>query len=561
MIEEVGRAEKKKRGRPSKISLQMEAERKEKLLLAKKENLTFFFKLFPWQEKAFKVIRTKNTTSIISCNKIGKSALGVNTVISWELGYEPWSPVDESDPDAVLVDGSYFRKSSLGIKPPVKIIIVGEDWKLHIGQTIVPELKKWLPKGSYTTKKNEQGVEYIWDFNNGSQFVIMCYTQDSDLFESFRAQGAWEDEPPARDKHMALSRGLLLDGGKTLMTLTPLKEAWILDDIVLSGREDIGVIAGLKITENPILCKDEMNVLKELGLVDEEQRLEYFRRLLYEDYQKKTPVVDRGKSAEAYIKSIAPFEKYEQIGRLKILKFVKDIDPSDAGPRILGQFKSLVGRVLKNFDADTHIIKPFKIPADWFVTVLIDWHPSTPQAISYWAVDKHDFHYCIREVWKNMPGEEIADDIIIMKRTMGWNVQKVFIDPLAKGSTAYIRNVIGVNIKDDYSIINDKLSEEGISLAVAPKDPDRYVRSIDTMLKGENGRPVAYLFDNLERHLFEIQRWVYEDDKPKEENNHFMVNWARYAIVRPLYADCKITPMINEGSALEYNDKDAYMAI
>lgn len=531
----------------------------EKIDAAKKDYLTFFYKPFPWQKRALEVIRGKTTSAIVCSNKIGKTGLGANVVSSWALGYEPWMEIEKDNPDAIEVEGLYYRKSSLGIKPPVKIVIVGEDWKIHIGQTIVPELKKWAPKGWYTTKKNEQGIEYLWEWYNGSQFMIMCYTQDKDLFESFRVQGAWEDEPPEKDKHQALSRGLLLDGGKTLMTLTPLKEAWLLDEIVLSHRADIGVIDNLTIIENPILYNDEKKILKELGLNDETQIHEYFNKLLYEDVIKETPVTDKGRGAELYLQSVSPPEKHELINKLKILKFVKDIDPSDAGPRILGQFKSLVGRVLKIFDHSIHLIAPFKIPTDWFVTVVVDWHPSTPQAISYWAVDQHDFHYCIRERWANIAGEEIADDIITMKRTEGWNIKKVFIDPLAKGSTSYIRNIIGSHIKDDYSIMQEKLSVEGITLIVAPKDPEKYVRSIEVMLKGANGRPTAYLFNNLERHLFEIQRWVYEDDKPKEENNHFMVNWARYCLIRPNYRDYKIKPLPVNHRQLDTINQNSWM--
>lgn len=262
-------------------------------------NRIFFWKPFPWQERALEVVRGKNTTACISSNKIGKTAFVVCVAGSWLMGHEPWTIGYKGD-DAVVYEGRSYKPSSLGIKPPVKVVLCGEDWKTHIGQTIVPELKKWFPEIWYQAKKNEQGVEFLWEWYNGSTFQIMSYSQDDDLFESFRAQGAIMDEPPPESKYKAMSRGLLLDRGKTLLSLTPLKEAWILDEIVLSGRRDIGVVDGLNITDNPDLYNSDVAVLREMGL-SEGQIGEYFDLLLYEDKAKGKPVSDRGEAAEKYL--------------------------------------------------------------------------------------------------------------------------------------------------------------------------------------------------------------------------------------------------------------------
>ena len=372
----------------------------------------------------------ETTVAAVASNKIGKSAFGACVVISWALGYEPWSSGEADSEDSIKVGGVWYRKSSLGIAPPVNIIITGEDWKLHLGRVIVPELRKWAPQGMYKTKKNEQGVEYLWEWDNGSMFTMMSYTQDDDLFESFRVQGVWEDEPPPKKKHTAMSRGLLLDNGKTLMTLTPLKEAWVLDDIVLSGRKDIGIVDNLMITDNPDLFESDKRVLRELGLT-QEQSEDYFDLLLYEDKEKDKPVEDKGRAAEIYLEKLIyksnrtsskEYKEYRNeneiptdwadpllnnISKLKILKFIKDIDPSDVPARVFGKFKSLVGRVLKKFDEDIHKVKPFEVPTDWPVTVMIDFHLSTPQAVSYWAVNKQDINYCIGETWDNLSAERL----------------------------------------------------------------------------------------------------------------------------------------------------------
>lgn len=244
-------------------------------------------------------IREKNTVAAVSSNKIGKTATVSNIGISWCLGYEPWTQGYKGE-DFVEEGGQRYRVSSLGIKPPVSIIVTGEDWKLHIGKTLIPEFVKWAPVGWYKTRKNEQGVDYQWEWLNGSTMTFMSYSQDDDLFESFRIQGAIMDEPPPQSKYKAMSRGLLLDRGKTLLSLTPLKEAWILDEIVLSNRRDIGIVDGLTILDNPDLYESDVKVLREIGL-DDVGIQEYFDLLMYSDKGKGKPVEDRGAAAIRYL--------------------------------------------------------------------------------------------------------------------------------------------------------------------------------------------------------------------------------------------------------------------
>lgn len=526
----------------------------ERLETAKAKLGTFFYKPFRWQKKALEVVRNNNTTGVIASNKTGKTGLGANVAISWALGYEPWQYVEKGDPDAIEVGGQFYRKSSLGIKPPVNIIITGEDWKMHLGRTLIPELKKWAPVGWYETRKNEQGVEYLWEWVNGSVFTVMCYTQEDDLFESFRAQGVWMDEPPPKSKYDAMSRGLLLDCGKTLMTLTPLKEAWILDEIVLSGRKDIGIVDNLVITENENLTTDDKTQLKKLGLTNE-QIGEFFDKLLYSDVSKAIPVTDRGNGAEKYLEGVISQDRIKDINNLKILKFIKDIHPSEVPPRVFGQFKSLIGRVLKEFDDKIHVIEPFKLPSDYIVVPMIDFHLSKPQAISYWAVNRNNINYCVDEVWENISADEIADDIIIRKNN-GWKIQDVFIDPLSKGDTMYMKNMVGSNIRDSFSIIYDKLSQNGITLHVASKDKDSGIMNIQTMLKGVNGLATCYIFDTCERHIYEVKRWIFDDDgKPaKDCDDHFMENWYRFTLTGITYDAYKINPLPIKQEFYQYRE-------
>jgi hypothetical protein len=233
------------------------------------------------------------------------------------------------------------------------------------------------------------------------------------------------------------------------------------------------------------------------------------------------------------------------VSKLKILKFIKDIEPEDVPPRVFGEFKSLVGRVLKDFDYNMHVIKPFDVPANWPVTVMVDFHLSTPQAISYWAVDERDMHYCVGETWEHYSADQIADDIIKKIRTKGWKIKEAFIDPLSKGDTQYILNRLGSDQRDTFSILYDRLLEHGITLMVGSKDKESGVKNMQTWLRGPNNMPTVFLFETCTRHIYEVQRWVWDDKgKPsKDASDHFMENWYRYTLAGVRFKNHIIKPL------------------
>ena len=107
-----------------------------------------------------------------------------------------------------------------------------------------------------------------------------------------------------------------------------------------------------------------------------------------------------------------------------------------------------------------------------------------------------------------------------------------------------MRNQLGTDIQDTYSIIDEKISKYGMTLAVASKDKDSGIQNMLTWLRGPNGLPICYLFDTCDRHFFEVQRWVYDKDgKPQKENDHFMENWYRYTLTGAVYEDFQINKL------------------
>ena len=63
--------------------------------------------------------------------------------------------MDESD---IEVDG-WVKVTRAWYRPAywVKASYSGDNWMDAIGQVLIPELRKWAPKGMYETRKNSQG--------------------------------------------------------------------------------------------------------------------------------------------------------------------------------------------------------------------------------------------------------------------------------------------------------------------------------------------------------------------------------------------------------------------
>ena len=484
----------------------------------KEQNLLYYFKPYPYQQKIIDSFNAGKKLVIMPApNKVGKTAGAAAIIISWCLGYEPWNN---------------NHQSCLGINPPVKIRITGEDWLHHVGKTIVPELKKWAPKGTYTTRKNNQGIEYFWEFNNHSTLELMTYDQEDALFEGWLGHGWWADEPPPRSKYSGMSRGLFTTGGKMFFSMTPLKEAWILDELILSDRTDVGVIDGISVWDNPELYGHDFNVLASAGFAPQEAH----------DFMQISKALKDTKEylANWLLDEDGNTDRFSVIyNKLKIERFVNDIPEEERSARLFGQFKHLVGLVLKEFNKDVHVIEPFKIPTDWPVVPMIDLHLNTPQAISFYAKDKVDRTYCIDEIWENLPPEEIADEIIRKKNLNSWNITRAFIDPLSKGDSAFMKNRLYV--EDSFTIIKRRLAAHGIYLDVASKDKDSGVRNIKNQLTGVNKIPSLFFFNNCKKHIWEIQRWIYGDDgKPKKEFDHFEENLYRFTLTGTTYKSVEL---------------------
>ncbi len=506
-----------------------------------------FFEPYVWQRSLSARIRKNNVILAPSPNGIGKTVAMLNTLHSWMVGYERWNEVDEFFPGAVRDGDKFYAPSSLGKKPPVSIRLTGQDWNSQLGGVVVAGIKEWFPLADFDIQKKGRTVECFFTHKNGSTLELMAHTQEVETYEGWRGDGWAADEPPPYNIYKPMARGLAERHGKVLLFTTPLSQAWMLDELVRGGRTGVEVLKDLTLYDNEGSFLYDSKILHELGLRGDvtpywrkagEEQQEFFRLI--------TDVDDKGLAAEAFLRErcndVEDMER--KILDLIFLRKARDTDIEEKPSRFFGLFKQLMGLVIKNFDRTKHIIEaPEKIPTDMVVTVMLDVHYNKQAAISFYGCDKHNMHYAIDEYWVNATPAEIAGIIIRKKRIDGWNIEDVYIDPLSKGDN--INTNLMPDLESTFTIMDDLLSDENISLTSALKDVGSGIRNIRSWLDGPNKIPILYFFDTLQSVkdgqrgvVHDIQRVSFNDDgKVDKVNDDFFENLYRYTLTGTEYVE------------------------
>ena len=355
--------------------------------------------------------------------------------------------------------------------------ILCKDWEKAAKDTIVPTLREWLPEGSYKTSKNNVGVESEWVFpETKSRLTICTYNEDTKSQEGWKGDFVLCDEPPPRDKYIANRRGLVDYNGILMMAMTAISEPWILDELVLKPDPSMGVIADVEIRANTFLSEEAIRI-------------------------------------------------YE-----------RDLTEDEKVARIQGGWMQLTGRIWKLF-SQRHVIEPFKIPPDWPVEAQIDFHLSTPHAISFCACDPLNRYFICDEVWENCSSEEIADHIGRKKTANTWRMKYAEVDALSKGDQAYVKNRFKT-AEDSFTVIQRGLRKYGVALGVGSKDEKSYIKAVETRLRGVNGpEPTLYIFSTCTETIKQVSRWSYDDNHKPRDDGHFPECLGRFTQTGLHYTD------------------------
>jgi|GEM_PF-2325647 len=406
----------------------------------------------------------KSQIRIVSgANRSGKSTSGINEDVAFALGYRPWLPKD--DPN--------YR---VDIRIPNKGLICGESFQEQVRKVIIPKLlgnhEAGIPGALPTpelqaVKRNPQGVITTIQLKNGSQIFLQSYDQDLDLFESADYDWIHDDEPPPRPIWVAQQRGLMDRRGKAWMTMTPLKEAWIYDE--LYSRKDVGL--------HYFDISDNVNFGLTQQAVDE---------------------------------------------------FAANLTDDEKEARLHGRFFHLVGLVYKKFQKDIHlksrarVLQPYggKIPKHWGLWMHIDTHPRTPHHAVWIAVAPNQRKFVCGELKNGDPLNRVEPFCESMKiyetEILGRRGDEIvrLIDPIAK---------IQDPGRDDGKGMWDLFADYGFRCNAGSKNRDAGILLMQNHLDYdlEAGRfPNIFVFDDMQGVIHQILHYQWDEFPLKTQQKH-----------------------------------------
>lgn len=402
-------------------------------------------------------------------NRSGKTTAGCLEAIAHCIGMRPWYPAD--DP-----------AREVKVKIPSRGRIVCEDFSATAKNIIVPKLLEWLPpellKPGFP-KKNAVGVETMWELVNGSSFTIMTNEQDSDLFEGWAGEWVWYDEPPRREVFIASQRGLVDSDGVSWITMTPLKEAWIYDELFLKAGSGSSI---------------------DVILVDTNDNVGY------------------GLTSEG------------------AAQFASLLTPEEKETRLHGKFRQLSGLVYKEFDPSVHVIKPFPVPPHWPRWRAIDPHPRTPHMVLWLTVGPDGTKYVYDELFKQCLISELC--MFIKAKTGTDKVVRTICDPIAFEENPLNGRTWADEFRD-YGVVVDpapKALQQGImtvkkALVGTNGKPELYVFNTCERTIWEFGR---YQWDEWRGPSRDKRS---PKERPKDRDDHAMECLYRLLLLEPRWVD------------------------
>lgn len=358
---------------------------------------------------------------------------------------------------------------------------------------IVPELKKWFPKGCYKTYKKGKNYEAWWRTNTKFSFDIMTYEQAVSEFESATLGWAWFDEAPPQAIFKA-TVARMRRGGIIFITATPLTgSAWLYDHIV---------------------------AYQQTGKSEQ-------RDFVFADIEENC--VQHG---------IRGFLEHKHIEKM-IAEYTED----EKQARVHGKFAHLTGLIFKTFNRKVHVIKPFTITKkDYIVTEALDPHPRNPDAVMWMATNKNGDHIVCNELYGGYKTGELAERIKSIARD--YRIEARICDPLAFTEDQHQSD-------PKQQSLARRLSELDLDYQPATKDRIAANRRIDDALYYEKSgeemisAPELYIFDTCQRTIWELEHYQWDDwrgkvaerkspkETPQDKDDHMIENLGRLLLQEP----------------------------
>lgn len=376
---------------------------------------------------------------------------------------------------------------------PTRGRIVVTDYRKGGNEVLEPKIMQWFDPECIQKIERFMGhiVKLHIKHRTGgiSTIDVMTHEQDDMAFEGWSGHYVWFDEPPPQNKFIACMRGLVDFDGRAWMTLTPISEPWIYDEIVtatVAEPQRVWFIT-VDIRDNPYLSEQ----------------------------------------------AIRDFEAH--------------LSPEQKEARIHGKFIHLAGRIYKDFDPEIHCIE--KMPAGWtswpkwFVLDPADRRPHH----AIWAcVDPMETIYIYDELVYKGTIKETSKEIITRERTNGVDPESVIriLDP-NKGRTP--SNVTGLRLVEEFAThgvyftanVNDDIATGHLAVS------ERLGYDREKPLSSTNAPKMYFLKSGTKECIKQVLSYVWDDWKnqssrsaketPKDISKDFPDTLRYLVMSNPIY--------------------------
>lgn len=370
----------------------------------------------------------------------------------------------------------------LGCHPYTKDLVVPQRGRIiaslgfeeGANQVIIPKILEWLPEGLVRrTRNNATGIKTHWELSNGSVFDILSGEQEAGVFEGWTGHVVWADEPPPRYAFTASLRGIMRHKGHIYLTLTPLTEPWVYNDLYMPWSD--GTRRDIQVFTFDIMDNAEKNG----GVLSEEA----------------------------------------------IASFCASLTMEEREARLRGKFQHLSGRVYPEFDKNLHVVESFTVPASWPVYGGIDPHLRREHAYCQWTVHPStgDIIVC-GEIYEKYTIPELAE--AILKLSKGKNIIRTLIDNAAETPDSLYR-VTPRRLLEQNGVYT-KLCDKSAGIAHGIHAMKALLRP--TPMADGALRPKFFVMDHCHNHIKEFMNYVHDTrdteymikDTPRKIYDHFM---------------------------------------